>query len=377
MGCDLASPVQYVKGVGPQRARFLTRLGINTLRDALFHLPYRYEDRSTLIKISELAHHQLDTALNTISGKVISSEIVTPNPRRPRLRLFELVIADSTGALKAKWFNQVYLKKLFKPGQEVVLYGIVKRNYWGSGYEMTNPEYEIISDVDDDPAHSPADLIHTGRIVPIYRLTEGLSQKQLRNIMYAIVNSAVPSIQDTIPRDIIARHSLPGLRESLANVHFPEAPVSIDMLNSGTSPFHQRLSFDELFTFQAGLAIIKKGDLLEKGIAFLPDGILADRLRGVLPFTLTGAQERVLGDILNDMKSPAPMNRLIQGDVGSGKTIVALLAMLAAVESGYQSALMAPTEILAEQHYLNIHTLVENLGLKIQSADRKQKEQKH
>ncbi len=366
MGCDLASPVQYVKGVGPQRARFLTRLGINTLRDALFHLPYRYEDRSTLIKISELAHHQLDTGLNTISGKVISSEIVTPNPRRPRLRLFELVIADSTGALKAKWFNQVYLKKLFKPGQEVVLYGIVKRNYWGSGYEMTNPEYEIISDVDDDPAHSPADLIHTGRIVPIYRLTEGLSQKQLRNIMYAIVNSAVPSIQDTIPQDIIARHRLPGLRESVANVHFPEAPVSIDMLNSGTSPFHQRLSFDELFTFQAGIAIIKKGDLLVKGIAFLPDGILADRLRGVLPFTLTGAQERVLGDILNDMKSPAPMNRLIQGDVGSGKTIVALLAMLAAVESGYQSALMAPTEILAEQHYLNIHTLVENLGLKIQ-----------
>ncbi|HKN18210.1 MAG TPA: DEAD/DEAH box helicase, partial [Dissulfurispiraceae bacterium] len=365
MGCDLASPVQYVKGVGPQRARFLTRLGINTIRDALFHLPYRYEDRSTLIKIAELAHHQLDAGSKTISGKVVSSEIVTPNPRRPRLRLFELVIADSSGALKAKWFNQVYLKKLFKPGQEVVLYGIVKLNYWGSGFEMTNPEYEIIDDGDDDPAHSLADQIHTGRIVPVYRLTEGLSQKQLRNIMYAIVNSAVQSVQDTIPHEIITRHRLPGLRESLANVHFPETPVSVDMLNSGTSPYHQRLSFDELFTFQAGLAIIKKGDALEKGIAFSPDGILSDRLRSVLPFTLTGAQERVLVDILHDMKSPAPMNRLIQGDVGSGKTIVALLAMLAAVESGYQAALMAPTEILAEQHYLNIHTLVESLGLKI------------
>ncbi len=365
MGCDLASPVQYVKGVGPQRARFLTRLGINTVRDALFHLPYRYEDRSSLIKIAELARHQLDTGLNTISGKVVSSEIITPNPRRPRLRLFELVIADSSGALKAKWFNQAYLKKLFKPGQEVVLYGIVKRNYWGSGFEMTNPEYEIIDDGDEDPAHSAADQIHTGRIVPVYRLTEGLSQKQLRNIMYAIVNSAVQSVQDDIPQEIITRRHLPGLRESLANVHFPEATVSIDMLNGGTSPYHQRLSFDELFTFQAGLAIIKKGELLEKGIAFLPDGRLAGCLRGALPFTLTSAQERVLGDILNDMKSHVPMNRLIQGDVGSGKTIVALLAMLAAVESGYQAALMAPTEILAEQHYLNIHTLVENLGLKI------------
>lgn len=365
MGCDLSSPVQYVKGVGPQRARFLARLGINTIRDALFHLPLRYEDRSSLIKIAELARHQPDAGSKTISGKVVSSEITTPNPRRPRLRLFELVIADSSGALKAKWFNQVYLKKLFKPGQEVVLYGIVKLNYWGSGFEMTNPEYEIIDDSDEDPGHSPADQIHTGRIVPVYRLTEGLSQKQLRNIMYAIVNSSVQSIQDTIPREIITRHRLPGLRESLTNVHFPEAPVSVDMLNSGTSPYHQRLSFDELFTFQAGLAIIKKGDALEKGIVFSPDRILSDRLRGVLPFTLTGAQERVLVDILRDMKSPAPMNRLIQGDVGSGKTIVALLAMLAAVESGYQAALMAPTEILAEQHYLNIHTLVENLGLKI------------
>src|SRR5208283_4469624 len=322
-------------------------------------------DRSTLIKIAELAHHQLDAGSKTISGKVVSSEIVTPNPRRPRLRLFELVIADSSGVLKAKWFNQVYLKKLFKPGQEVVLYGIVKRNHWGQGFEMTNPEYEIIDDGDDDPAHSLADQIHTGRIVPVYRLTEGLSQKQLRNIMYAIVNSAVQSVQDAIPQEIITRHHLPGLRESLANVHFPEAGVSIDMLNSGTSPYHQRLSFDELFTFQAGLAIIKKGELLEKGIAFLPDGRLADCLRGALPFTLTGAQERVLADILNDMKAHVPMNRLLQGDVGSGKTIVALLAMLAAVESGYQAALMAPTEILAEQHYLNIHTLVENLGLKI------------
>jgi ATP-dependent DNA helicase RecG len=362
---DLSSPIQYVKGVGPQRARYLTRLGISTVRDALFHLPHRYEDRSSLIKITQLVANQSDTRLNTIAGKVVSAEVTTPNPRRPRLRLFELVISDGSGVLKAKWFNQVYLKKLFKTGQEVVLYGLVKHNYWGTGFEMTNPEYEIIDDGDDDSTHSPADQIHTGRIVPVYPLTEGISQKQLRSIMYTVISSAASSLQDAMPQEIISRFRLPGLRESLLNVHFPDASISLDALNGGTSPYHERLSFDELFTFQAGLAIIKKGETLEKGIAFHPDGSLSRRLRAALPFTLTAAQERVLDDIVNDMKSHAPMNRLIQGDVGSGKTIVALLAMLAAVESGYQAALMAPTEILSEQHYLNIHALVENLGLKI------------
>ncbi|MBF0507033.1 MAG: ATP-dependent DNA helicase RecG, partial [Nitrospirae bacterium] len=359
MSYDLSSPIQYVKGVGPQRARHLARLGINTIRDALFHLPCRYEDRTSSAKITQLVPDQL----KAVACKIVSADTITPNPRKPRLRLFQMVVTDGSGVLKAKWFNQAYLKKLFKPGQEIVLYGMVKRDYWGSGFEMTNPEYEILDD--SEPDLSPSEQIHTGRIVPVYRLTEGLSQRQLRNIMYAVVNSAAPSIQDTTPQEIIASYHLPGLSESFLNIHFPASPVSMDALNSGTSPYHQRLSFDELFTFQAGLAIIKKGETLEKGIAFHPDGKLTGRLRASLPFVLTGAQERVLRDIMNDMISAAPMNRLIQGDVGSGKTIVALLAMLAAVESGYQAALMAPTEILAEQHYLNIHALVESLGLKI------------
>lgn len=361
MSYDLASPLQYVKGVGPQRALYLARLGINTIRDALFYLPCRYEDRSSLIKIVRLVPDRL----NTIAGKVVSADIITPNPRRPRLRLFELVITDGSGVLKAKWFNQAYLKKVFKPGQEVVLYGMIKRNYWGSGFDMTNPEYEIISSTDEGPEEPTADQIHTGRIVPVYHLTEGLSQKQLRNIMHTVVSSAASSVQDTMPQEIIGPYRLPGLAESILNVHFPVPPVSLDELNRGVSPYHQRLSFDELFTFQAGLAIIKKGDILEKGITFHPDKRLTGRLRSALPFTLTGAQERVLEEISRDMISAAPMHRLIQGDVGSGKTIVALLSMLAAVESGYQAALMAPTEILAEQHYLNIHALVESLGLKI------------
>ncbi|HEX8948521.1 MAG TPA: ATP-dependent DNA helicase RecG [Dissulfurispiraceae bacterium] len=362
MSCDLSSPVQYVKGVGPQRAALLARLGIHTIRDFLFFLPSRYEDRSASKKIAHLSFDEY----HTITGKVMHSDTVTPNPRRPRLRIFELVITDGSGVLKAKWFNQAYLKKVFKPGQRVVLYGIVKRNYWGAGFEMVNPEYEILDDDDGSSAPKENDHVHTGRIVPIYRLTEGLSQKQMRNIMFAVLNHAAPSVQETAPAEIIENYRMPGIRESLMNSHFPGDSTHLEALNRGTSPYHQRLAFDELFTLQLGLAVLKKGEVLEKGIAFSPDGRFINRLLGNLPFKLTGAQERVFEDILRDMRMPVPMNRLIQGDVGSGKTIVALLSMLAAVESGYQAALMAPTEILAEQHFINIHRMVEDLGLKIQ-----------
>jgi ATP-dependent DNA helicase RecG len=356
MNHELSTSVQYLKGVGPQRAALLDRLGIKTARDALFYLPCRYEDRSASQKIVRLKYEEM----NAVSGRVVSAEVITPNPRRPRLRIFELVVTDGSGMLKAKWFNQHYLKKIFKPGQDVALYGMVKHNYRGAGFEMLNPEYEIL-----EPDDTDADQIHTGRIVPIYRCTEGLSQKQLRNIMHTVVRSFAASVQETVPAEIIAAHALPALYESLLNVHFPPSTLAPDELNRGTSPWHRRLAFDELFIFQLGLAAIKNGETLQKGISFLPDGSLSDRLRSSLPYTLTGAQERVLEDILKDMRCPAPMNRLIQGDVGSGKTIVALLSMVAAVESGYQAALMAPTELLAEQHYINIHKMVKTLGLTI------------
>lgn len=365
---DLSSPIQYIKGVGPRRARLLDRLGIKTVRDAIFYLPYRYEDRSAIKKIIQLKPEEI----NTITGKILKANVITPNPRRPRLKIFELAVSDGSGILRAKWFNQTYLKNIFKPGQELVLYGTVKYNYWETGFEIINPEYEILDDNDEAESNPLASslkpstsCIHTGRIVPIYRSTEGLSQKQLRSIMYSIINNSVSAISDPMPSEIIKAYNLPDLQESISNVHFPSPESPLEDLNRGTSPFHQRLAFDELFTLQLGLAAIKKGEVLEKGIAFSPDGRLINRLLKKLPFKLTNAQERVFKDILKDMQSPAPMNRLIQGDVGSGKTIVALLSMLAAVECGYQSALMAPTEILAEQHYINIHRLVEDLGLKI------------
>ncbi|MDA8215695.1 MAG: ATP-dependent DNA helicase RecG [Nitrospiraceae bacterium] len=361
---DLSSPVQYIKGVGPQRARLLARLGIKTVRDALFYLPYRYEDRSSIKKIV----HLRPEGLHTVTGKVLKADVITPNPKRQKFKIFEVVVSDGSGILKAKWFNQTYLKKLFSTGQQVVLYGMVKYNYRGTGFEIINPEYEILDENENEEANPSASGIHTGRIVPIYRSTEGLSQRQLRNIIYSVVGSSAIHVSDPMPLEIIKAYNLPDLQESLSNIHFPSASSAsggLEDLNRGTSPYHQRLAFDELFTLQIGLAVIKKGEVLEKGIAFSPDERLINRLLDKLPFKLTGAQEKVFRDILKDMRSPVPMNRLIQGDVGSGKTVVALMSMLAAVECGYQAALMAPTEILAEQHYINIHRLVEDLGLKI------------
>jgi ATP-dependent DNA helicase RecG len=368
MGKELSTPVQYIKGVGTQRAKLLDRLGIKTVKDAIFYLPYRYEDRSSIKKISHIRPEET----NTIAGKILKTDIITPNPKRPRLKIFELAVSDGSGLLKAKWFNQTYLKKIFKPGQEVILYGTIKYNYWGTGFEIINPEYEIFDDNVDTESNPSAfslqpsaSCIHTGRIVPIYRSTEGLSQKQFRSIMFLVINSLVSTISDPMPPGVIKAYNLPDLQESLYNVHFPPQTCLLSDLNNGTSLFHRRLAFDELFTLQLGLAVIKKGETLEKGIAFSPDGRLIKKLLNKLPFNLTNAQKRVFDDILKDMQSPHPMNRLIQGDVGSGKTIVALMSMLAAAECGYQAALMAPTEILAEQHYINIHKLIEDLELKV------------
>jgi ATP-dependent DNA helicase RecG len=344
--------IQYIKGVGPQRARLLSRLGIKTFKDALYYLPYRYEDRSNIRKISDLRYGNVET----ISGKVISAEVI----RLPgkNLKIFELIINDGSGLLKGKWFNQPFMKKNFKIGQKVLLCGAVKRDHYrGIGFEMDNPEYEIISDDDS--------LIHMNRIVPIYRVTSGLSVRQIRSIMFNIINTYINDVRDTIPAEVLRRNSLPDLSESLLQIHFPSDNVDIELLNRGVSDFHKRLSFDELFMLELGLAVMKRGNELEKGIAFNPDGAFMKRLIEMLPFRLTRSQERAFSDILRDMKIPYTMNRLLQGDVGCGKTVVALMAMLTAAECGYQSALMAPTEILAEQHYINIHRMIEDLGLKI------------
>lgn len=345
--------IQYIKGVGPHRAKLLSRLGIKTARDAVYYLPYRYEDRSNVRKISDMVCGKAET----VSGKVISAELI----RLPGkdLRIFELTVSDGSAVLKCKWFNQPFMKRNFKQGLEVLLCGTTKLNaYRGSGLEMDNPEYEIINDGEDS-------FVHMNRIVPVYRVTNGLSVRQMRSIMFSAIDTCIEDAADPVPVEILKKNSLPGLYESLSHIHFPAAGADIELLNRGASDFHKRLSFDELFMLELGLAVLKDGRVLERGISFDAEGALLKKLIGMLPFRLTPAQERVFNDILGDMKKPYPMNRLVQGDVGCGKTVVALMAMIVAAECGYQSALMAPTEILAEQHYINIYRLAEALGLKI------------
>ncbi|MBI5204544.1 MAG: ATP-dependent DNA helicase RecG [Nitrospirae bacterium] len=354
MGKNLSEfPIQYIKGVGPRRAKLLNNLGIKTADDALYYLPYRYEDRENIKKISNLSYGQLET----VTGKVIAAEVI--KLPRSNLKLFELTVSDGSGLVKGKWFNQPFMKKNFEAGQEVILSGVVKRNpYWGIGFEFDNPEYELVTDDKDA-------FIHTSRIVPVYRTTAGLSVRQFRTIMFNLINICIKEVPDIMPKEILARNNLPELKESLLNSHFPEAGTDMDILNRGISIYQKRLSFDELFMFELGLSVLKKGKDIEKGIEFNSEGVLVNRLLDKLPFRLTAAQQRVFEEILHDMRQPHPMNRLLQGDVGCGKTVIAIMAMLTAIECGYQSALMAPTEILAEQHYINIHKIIEDMGLNV------------
>jgi len=358
-------PIQYIKGVGPKRAGLLNRLGITTVRDALYHLPYRYENRTKIYKISDLNYGQIET----VYGRVVSAEIIKTRGRN--LRIFEMMINDGSGLLKARWFNQPFMKKNFKIGYEVLLYGVVKRNpYLGIGFQMDNPEYEIISTADTLEKNGPnalsqeESLIHMNRIVPVYRVTSGLSVRQIRTIMFNIINTHLNEIDDVIPSKILSKNKLPGITESLSQIHFPHDHEDIELLNRGASDFHKRLVFEELFMLELGLAVMQRNSKLEKGFVFNPEGQLFRRLLEVLPFRFTKAQERVFDEIRHDMKRPHPMNRLIQGDVGCGKTVIALMAIMIASECGYQSALMVPTEILAEQHYLTIYKILKDLGLK-------------
>ena len=342
--------IESVKGIGPQRAKLFLRVGIRTVSDALYYLPYRYEDRTELKKISEIR----PDGTGTVQGKIVFANDIRTRMRK--FRIFEIAIHDGTGLLKAKWFNQPFLQKNFPLGKDVILSGIVK-NSGQAALEMDSPEYELVSDDTDS-------FIHTKRIVPVYRITEGISQKQFRKIMFGMVTEHASGLSDFIPPFIIERNHLPPLSMSIQQLHFPEGGIDLGALNSGTSTYHRRLSFDELFLFELGLAALKRRARLNRGIAFRPEGNLRKALLNLLPFALTDAQKSTLAEIRKDMRSPYPMNRLIQGDVGCGKTVVALLAMLDAIESGYQAALMAPTEILAGQHYINIHGLVKALGLK-------------
>jgi len=352
----LDTPVQYCKGIGPKRSELLKKLGVTTVEEALSYLPWRYEDRGNLKKISRLAYGTYET----VAGDVVSAEVV--QTRRQRVRVFELVITDGSGVLVGSWFNQPFMKKTFRQGQKVILSGIVKANpYKGGRPQIDNPDYEILEE--DDPEGL---LIHTGRTVPIYRATAGLSVRTIRSLMKTIIDACSSSLTEVLPDQIVRKYGLMPAREAFAEAHFPVRERNMDVLNRGVSAAHRRLSFEELFILELGLSLRKRGVAGEtKGISFRPPVKLETALRKDLPFILTGAQERVIAEIKRDMTTEHPMNRLVQGDVGCGKTVVALVASLMAVENGYQACLMAPTEILAEQHFRNIASLAGPLGVTV------------
>ncbi len=341
--------IQYLKGVGPKKANLFKKLGIQTVKDALYYLPSQYEDRRNKKSIFDIKPGEIVTAEGSI---VQVNEIRT----KTNLSIIEVIISDGTGFLKAKWFNQIYLKKILKEKKKVKLFGKVQLDYRGNYLEILNPEYELVEQTLNS---------QNQEIIPIYRLTEGLSQKQMQSIIQSAVEFAMPYIDEHLPAKLIKKLKFPSLKEAIKSVHLPPNNVDIKLLNGRSSDFHRRIIFDELFFLQLGILLIKQNRLCEKGISFNPDGNLLRKFFENLPFKLTSAQQKVIKEILEDMKKPIPMNRLLQGDVGSGKTVVALAAMLAAIECGYQAALMAPTEILAEQHYLNISSLLKGLPVNV------------
>ncbi|MBP1723873.1 MAG: recG [Deltaproteobacteria bacterium] len=362
---DLQTSIQFIKGVGPRLAEILRKKNILTVEDALYFLPRLYQDRRQIKTISQLAVGKIETVM----GTVLQADM-TPYRRR---KTFELTIGDETGTLIAKWFNfnPRVMKGRFKKGMRLILFGEVR--LFHSQKEIHHPELEILEEEEpatpggnEAPPPGKEESLHFGRIVPVYSETEGLYQRQrlIRRIMKNTVDLFAAKEFSGIPEEVCLRQNFIPLSEAFRRAHYPDPGEDLSSLNEGQSPAHRRLVFDEFFFLELGLALRHSGTLMEKGIPFSIGHRFTRELRKILPFSLTPAQERVLEEIETDMRRPHPMNRLLQGDVGSGKTIVALLSGLMAIEGGYQVAIMAPTEILAEQHYLNIRPLVETLGFR-------------
>jgi ATP-dependent DNA helicase RecG len=342
---DLGDPVRFVKGIGPQRAAALTRAGVASIEDLLLHLPLRYEDRRSFASIGSLR------AGMTVA---VRGNVVVAGLRRGRgMSLYEIRLEDETGRLKALWFNQPFLKDVLSRGKSVVLFGAVEPDTTGSRLlSMKSPQYEI-EQADEDAG------IHTGRIVPVYEKLAALPGKALRRILTALARGLGDEIRDPLPSEVRERLGVIGRAAALRGVHDPAADADLALLNSARSPSHVRLILEELFLFQLGLAWRRRRLRSErKGLRFEITDRTREAVKQVLPFRLTEAQKRVLREIATDLQAAYPMNRLVQGDVGSGKTVVALLSMLVAAESGHQAAFMAPTEILAEQHYLTFRRLL-------------------
>ncbi len=358
-----STPVQYVKGIGPRLAEVLAAKGIQTVDDLLHYLPFRYEDRLNPRSVAELRAGEMATVIAEVRNSGLF--------RTRRMPIFQLTVGQGRNRLKCLWFNATYLQGRFQPGQMLALYGKVEEDRNGQ-LQIMQPQFEILGDINeeggaDEAEKKAAASLEIGRIVPIYESTgQGkLTPRWFRRIIRWALENLNPELPDPVPSAVRAHLSLIAPREALWQVHWPEAGESFADLQSSRTPAHVRLIFDELFFIELGLELKRREQKAQTGIAFQLDDRVRQAIKKILPFHPTAAQKRVLKEIAGDMQTPYPMRRLLQGDVGSGKTIVAFEAAIIAIENGYQVALMAPTEILAQQHYFSARQILEHAGYRI------------
>jgi ATP-dependent DNA helicase RecG len=376
---ELSTPVQYVKGVGPRIGEVLATKGIYTVGDLLHYLPFRYEDRLNPRGISELRAGEMATVV----GEVRNSGLL----RTRKMPIFQLTVGQGRARLRCLFFHATYLQDKFTPGQMIALYGKVEEDERSRELQIIQPQFEILGDPTDSGANGAekkaAESLEIGRIVPIYEAIGKLTPRWFRKTIRTALDNLTPDLPEPIPAAVRAHLGLISPRAALWNVHWPEPGESFDNLQSSRTPAHLRMIFDELFFVELGMELKRRQQKAQTGIAFRLDDRARAAIKKILPFHPTAAQKRVLKEIAADMGKPYPMRRLLQGDVGSGKTIVAFEAAIIAIENGCQVALMAPTEILAQQHHFSARRILENAGYRIVlltgslEAERKREVQRH
>lgn len=350
MDLDLSTELTYVKGIGPQRAQMLAAKGLTTVEDLLAYIPFRYEDRSNVKTIAQLAPGEMATVIVEVRSAKMAGF------RRRDLGLFEASFTDSSrDVLAGKWFHGKYLAGVIAPGQKLALFGKVEYDSFSGSLSMLHPEFEVLTGDDEDAA------LHVGRIVPIYEAIQKISTRVLRTLLHRVLGEMAPQA-DQLPPFLRDRLKLVDRWTALRHVHFPPPESDLRLLNAFRSAAHFRLILEEFFWLECGLALKRNKARSMPGIAFELSDRVRERIKEMLPFKPTGAQKRALKEIADDMAAPRPMSRLLQGDVGSGKTIVAAEAAVIAIENGFQVAVLAPTEVLAQQHYFYWKQILEKLG---------------
>ncbi len=365
MSVNFETPVRHIKGVGPRRSEIFEKAGIRTVGDLVRYRPFRYEDRTNFQEIARLRPEREVVVRGTVRhpGRLLI--------RRKGLSILELVVADSSGSVPVRFFNQPYLSKVFRKEQEVILFGTPRYDSYSFALTFQNPEFELIVAGEDQ-------VIHTGRITPVYRRIDKLTTRILRQLIHRSLEALGVDEHDSLPREILSRWNFPSLFKALRNLHFPEFPADtskeefLKALNEFSTPAQRRFVFEEFFLFQLGLYMARRGrELIPKRRKIVLSSSVRKRLKSILPFHPTAAQKRVLKEIAGDLCGDRVMSRLLQGDVGSGKTIVALQAMVIVIENGFQAALMAPTELLVEQHFRNMQKYLRQTPYHLASLSRR------